>query len=112
MLEDMGKKARTAARSLAQASNEVKNAALLSLADSLQTEQPAVLQANCLDVDAAVQSGLSPALVDRLGSAAGGPKKEPASREFDPVAERLFAFLIEGAMPFTPPADAPPQKQP
>jgi glutamate-5-semialdehyde dehydrogenase len=66
MLEEMGKKARLAARKLAQASNAVKSSALLALAGRLRSERSAILTANRLDVQAGLQAGLSPALVDRL----------------------------------------------
>ena len=58
-------------------------------------------------------------LVARLGTV--GPRNTPAnggkdkfeSTEFDPVAERLFAFLIEGPLPFSPPPlPNPPEGKP
>jgi glutamate-5-semialdehyde dehydrogenase len=66
MLEDMGKKARSAARALAQASDQVRSSALLALADRLWSERSAIHLANRSDVEAGLQAGLTPALVDRL----------------------------------------------
>ncbi len=66
MLEKMGTQARTAARQLALAATEQKDAALLELADQLWLQREAVLNANRLDVDAGSQAGLTPALLDRL----------------------------------------------
>ena len=66
MLEEMGKQARLAAHQLALASNEVKSAALLKLADRLTAESKTILAANNWDIVAARQNGLTPALVDRL----------------------------------------------
>ena len=103
MLEDMGKKARTAARSLAQASNEVKNAALHSLADSLIAEQQVILQANRLDVDAAQGASLSPALVERLtlnpARLAGIAADLRSVAELpDPVGETFDASILENGL--------------
>jgi len=66
MLEEMGKKARQAAHELALATNADKSNALLKLADRLTAESDTILAANSLDIAAARQNGLSPALIDRL----------------------------------------------
>lgn len=65
-LVDLGQRARIAARQLALAPTERKNQALRNMADALEREQAAILQANGQDVDSARQSGLSEALIDRL----------------------------------------------
>jgi glutamate-5-semialdehyde dehydrogenase len=66
MLTDMGKNARRAAQSLAQAETAQKNAALTTLADQLLAQSDQILAANALDVAASQADGLTPALLDRL----------------------------------------------
>lgn len=65
-LKDMGRQARKASKQLALASAETKNAALQHMADCLMQAAATILDANQRDAQAAVQSGLSPAMVDRL----------------------------------------------
>ena len=62
----MGRAAQAAARRLALLSTEQKNAALLALADALEEDAEAILQANALDVAAGGEKGLSDPLLDRL----------------------------------------------
>lgn len=65
-MTDMGRRARAAARQLARATTDQKNAALLALASRLADRSAGLLQANSEDVAAARAAGLSPALLDRL----------------------------------------------
>ncbi len=65
-IQEMGRKALTASRRLAQLSAEQKNAILLAMADGLMAEQEAILAANARDVAAAEEKGLSKAMLDRL----------------------------------------------
>src|SRR5262245_27265679 len=65
-LRACGLRARTASRHLALASTEVKNRALLCLADCLCESQSDILAANRLDAEAATALGLDAAMVDRL----------------------------------------------
>ncbi|NOZ23366.1 MAG: glutamate-5-semialdehyde dehydrogenase [Planctomycetes bacterium] len=58
--------ARAAARRIASASSQVKNDALVSMADGLLTAAAALQGANRKDLAAAERANLSPALVDRL----------------------------------------------
>jgi glutamate-5-semialdehyde dehydrogenase len=58
--------AKAAARRLATVDSATKNAALLAIAESLETRLPEILEANALDLDAGRASGLSAALMDRL----------------------------------------------
>jgi glutamate-5-semialdehyde dehydrogenase len=58
--------ARTAARQLALAPTSQKNGALLRLAALLGERQTDILSANQADIEAGRQSGLTPALLDRL----------------------------------------------
>ena len=65
-LDEMGQRARMAARQLARATTDQKNAALVALADRLGADHASILSANAQDVAAARANGLSPALIDRL----------------------------------------------
>ena len=66
LFADQGPLARTAARSLATASREAKDAALHAMADALAGAREPVLAANAEDVRRAEEAGTSAALVDRL----------------------------------------------
>jgi glutamate-5-semialdehyde dehydrogenase len=63
---DICRAAREAARGLAQLDSGAKNAALHALADALVARTDEILEANARDLDAGRESGLSPALMDRL----------------------------------------------
>ena len=65
-LEAKGKASRAAARKLATVTGEVKNAALLNIADSLEHRHESILAANEIDIENARKSGLTESLVDRL----------------------------------------------
>ncbi len=65
-LDGMGKAARKAARQLARALSEQKNAALLRIAEQIEGERDVILAANREDVEAGRAKGLSEALLDRL----------------------------------------------
>src|SRR5438034_5408659 len=63
---DFGKRARAAARALAQMSTERKNAALLAMADQLDASTGALLRANGKDVEKASADQLSLPMIERL----------------------------------------------
>ena len=65
-LNEKGKVARQAARKLAVLSTDVKNQALLAMAEALQTNQQAILAANQIDIDNGQAKGMSRPLLDRL----------------------------------------------
>lgn len=65
-LHSLGEAAHAAARILAVTSPEVKNAALLAMAESLLAESSSILAANALDLEAGTKNGLSEAMLDRL----------------------------------------------
>ena len=65
-LVSKGRAARAASRTLAKTSTQVKNQALLRIADALEAEQSAVLEANQRDYKAAQADGLTEAMLDRL----------------------------------------------
>ena len=66
LMRRIGADARAAARVLANASTEAKNAALTGSADSLRARADAILAANRKDMEAGEKKGLSKALLDRL----------------------------------------------
>jgi glutamate-5-semialdehyde dehydrogenase len=65
-MNELGKKARQAARLLATATTDQKRRALFRLAELLELSSDEILLANQQDLSAAAASGLSPALLDRL----------------------------------------------
>ncbi|PST90062.1 glutamate-5-semialdehyde dehydrogenase [Photobacterium sp. NCIMB 13483] len=65
-LEIMGQAAQQAAFELATTATSIKNTALAIIADELEANQAAILAANKQDTDAAIASGMSDALIDRL----------------------------------------------
>lgn len=66
LMDAMGKAARAARPILAQATGEVKNAALLAAARVLRQRQADILAANAEDMQHAREKGLAPAVLDRL----------------------------------------------
>ena len=62
----LGQKARLAARVMRSASGNAKNLALRSMADAIQTQKAALQAANALDIKAAEERGLEPAMLERL----------------------------------------------
>ncbi|MBI4218602.1 MAG: gamma-glutamyl-phosphate reductase, partial [Chloroflexi bacterium] len=64
-LKSLARAARKAARLLACASSEGKNAALLDIAKKLESEQKSLLDANARDLEAAASS-IDEHLIDRL----------------------------------------------
>jgi len=65
-LESKCKAAKAASRKLASVSTEVKNKALINIADSLLARQERILAANKLDQKEAKASGMDGAMLDRL----------------------------------------------
>jgi len=71
-MEDVGKRARAAARTLARASTQSKNAALAASAAALRRDSARLLAANAEDVARARAAGEGAAFVDRLMLNAAG----------------------------------------
>ncbi len=65
-LEAKGKAAREASRRLAFIPSDTKNAALSNIANDLRSKKDEILSANKLDCDAAKDSGMDEAMLDRL----------------------------------------------
>ena len=65
VIEEMGQKAKTASRSLANA-GEKKNTALRAIAESIMSNTDKIIAANDVDLKNGEANGLSAALIDRL----------------------------------------------
>jgi len=65
-LESKGRAAKAASKKLAHLSTDVKNRALLDIADGLLSREEEILAANQQDYEEAKASGMSPAMLDRL----------------------------------------------
>ncbi|PKO12449.1 MAG: glutamate-5-semialdehyde dehydrogenase [Chloroflexi bacterium HGW-Chloroflexi-10] len=65
-MEEMGKKAKQAARGLVLVGSDQKNGFLVTLADLLRSSTPEILTANAADIQAGRAGVMSDALVDRL----------------------------------------------
>lgn len=76
--------ARRAARRLAVARGETRDAWLRAVADRLRQRTADIVDANALDLDDARQRGLSPAMIDRL--ALDNPRVEAIARAVDEIA--------------------------
>lgn len=68
-MQQLGRNAKEAARTLRKVSTADKNKALLAIADSLEANKIHILEANVLDMQAGKAAGLTPALLDRLNLA-------------------------------------------
>ncbi|MGW8246651.1 MAG: glutamate-5-semialdehyde dehydrogenase [Acidiferrobacterales bacterium] len=62
----VGQRARDAAHAMAQADTAAKDKALLAIADTIEAQEQALLEANRLDLEAGKKHGLDAALLDRL----------------------------------------------
>ena len=65
-LEEKGRAAKAASRNLAFLSTEIKNKALLNIAEALVNKQDEILAANKVDYAQAKASGMNEAMLDRL----------------------------------------------
>jgi len=66
LMAGIGRKARAAARPLATAGSDRKNAALSAMAEAILANEAAILDANRIDMKNGEEAKLSPALMDRL----------------------------------------------
>lgn len=66
LIRDLGKRARDAALTLAEAPAEAKAQALKAAADAVGAQEAEILAANAQDLDFAREKGLSEAMLDRL----------------------------------------------
>jgi glutamate-5-semialdehyde dehydrogenase len=66
LMAAMGRKARAAARPLALAGTDTKNAALAAMADAILRRTQAILDANAIDMAEGAKNGLAASFLDRL----------------------------------------------
>jgi glutamate-5-semialdehyde dehydrogenase len=66
LLEELGARARAAARELAKASSETKAEALKAAAEALEKSAPAILEANERDLERTKATGADATVIDRL----------------------------------------------
>jgi glutamate-5-semialdehyde dehydrogenase len=66
MMQDIGRRARSASRAMARASSEQKNQALLHIAKLIRQKAGEIERVNQIDVDCAKANGQDAAFVDRL----------------------------------------------
>ncbi|MBV2183439.1 MAG: glutamate-5-semialdehyde dehydrogenase [Rhizobium sp.] len=66
LMLDIGRRARAAARPLAIATTEAKNAALTAMADAILADERSILAANATDLKNAKDSALAPSFINRL----------------------------------------------
>jgi glutamate-5-semialdehyde dehydrogenase len=71
-MQDVGQRARSAARLLARAGTQAKNTALFAMADAMEQARDTLLAANKKDLDAGASSGLDTAMLDRLALSSAG----------------------------------------
>ena len=97
-VETIGREARRASEALAQLTDAARSAALRRIASSIREHRAGLLNANAKDIDAALQSGLAPALVERLKlndkrieSMAVGV--EQIASQVDPVGQTIEGYV-------------------
>jgi len=66
LMQDIGEKAKQAARVLSTATTEAKDAALIKSAESLRRRQNEILSENAMDMELGEEKGLSGPMLDRL----------------------------------------------
>src|SRR5690606_15357940 len=71
VMQDLGRRARAAARTLGLAPAETRARALRAMAAAIRAQEAAILAANDRDMAAATDKGLSGAMLDRLKLDAG-----------------------------------------
>ncbi|KQP47109.1 glutamate-5-semialdehyde dehydrogenase [Methylobacterium sp. Leaf106] len=96
-MQEIGHRARAAARKIAQASAQAKDVALRQVAECLRASRDAILAENARDVAAAKDSGQTQALIDRLTLdegrlAAMADAVAKIGALPDPVGRQLAAF--------------------
>ncbi|KAB8142511.1 glutamate-5-semialdehyde dehydrogenase [Chloroflexia bacterium SDU3-3] len=102
-LQQMGKRAKAAGRTLALMSTDQKNAALEAIADALLAQADTILAANARDMDQGRAAGTSDALLDRmlltrarLEAIASDTRK--VAQLPDPVGERFEATVLPNGL--------------
>jgi len=65
-MQDVGRRARAAARAMSRAGTQAKNDALLAMAEAMERDFDSLLAANKKDIEAGKRAGLDAAMLDRL----------------------------------------------
>ncbi|MGV1772848.1 glutamate-5-semialdehyde dehydrogenase [Agrobacterium vitis] len=97
LMLDIGAKAKAAARPLAIASADQKNAALMAMSEAILTGKSQIIAANAIDLKAAQTAGLASSFIDRLTlneeriTAMAKGLREVAELK-DPVSEVIAAW--------------------
>jgi len=96
--ENLGKSARRAAGQLVSLSGERRSGALRHMAHAIAAQSGKLIAANALDLEAAREAGLAPALVARLkldekriGAMAGGV--EQIAAQVDPIGQIIEGYV-------------------
>jgi glutamate-5-semialdehyde dehydrogenase len=101
-LVEMGQKANAAAGQLGRAPTEIKNAALIAIADALEACADEILAQNALDIADARAKGLTEAMIDRLnlnGRIAGiAADTRGVARLPDPVGVVIEARTLDNGL--------------
>jgi len=102
-LQEIGKLAKEASYELAITETRQKNAALEAIAVALEAHEDEIVAANKEDIQAGVDAGLSPALLDRL--LLDGPRLAAIIADLrsvinlsDPVGEEFDSALLENGL--------------
>lgn len=102
-VEELGRRAREAARSMAATTTEQKDAALLAIADALEKRASEIIEKNAADLETGREQGISEALADRLtlnearvGEMADGLREVAALR--DPVGEIVDGWRLPNGL--------------
>ena len=96
IISDIAKRARLAARTLSSSTGVERNQLLLNIADELEKNLDFILTANQLDMDVAKNTGISPALQDRLLLTDKRIKEmATATRDIANLADPLGKVLVE-----------------
>ena len=100
MMLYMGRRAREAARVLALASTETKNAGLLAMAARIEADAGKILEANAQDVEAARAKGRDAAFLDRLSlNAARVAAMAQGLREIAELADPIGQVMARWTRP-------------
>ena len=96
IISDIAKRARLAARTLSSSTGAERNQLLLNIADELEKNLDLILKANQLDMDAAKNTGISSALLDRLLLTDKRIKEMAfAARDIAKLSDPLGKVLVE-----------------
>ena len=96
VIAEIAKKARTAARTLANSSVKERNQVLLNIADQLEINLDLILKANQIDVQAAQSAGINSSLQDRLLLTPNRVKAmAQAARDISKLPDPLGRIIVE-----------------